>query len=56
MAHTSRVPGHSMRPPRAACKICGCSIFINDETRWVVSPNPGLVHQVCAEENPPPPS
>lgn len=54
MAHNSRVPmGNATQPPRAACKICGCSIFINDVTRWVTSPNPGLAHDVCAEETPP---
>jgi hypothetical protein len=56
-AKNTRAPfGTSRNPPRTTCKICGCSIFEGDETAWVVSPNPGLAHQVCAEEAPPRPT
>jgi hypothetical protein len=40
------------RPPRTTCKICWCSIFAEDDTRWVTQPNPGLAHRVCVEEPP----
>lgn len=37
------------RPPRTTCKICWCSVFPEDVTVWVVSPQPGLAHKTCAE-------
>jgi hypothetical protein len=46
---TSRI-GDAQRPPRTQCKICDCSIFIGDDTVWVISPRPGLAHRICAEE------
>jgi hypothetical protein len=54
--NTGKPLGALTNPPRAKCKICGCSIFPSDETAWAVTPNPGLVHKMCAEETPPPPS
>jgi len=51
--------GDAQKPPRTTCKICNCSIFVGDETRWVTSPNPGLAHRICADEKaggPPRPS
>lgn len=49
----TRAPyGKAQQPPRTTCKICGCSIFEGDDTAWVVSPNPGLTHRICAEEDP----
>lgn len=51
----SRAPlGVAKEPPRTVCKICDCSIYIGDDkVAWVVSPRPGLAHEVCAQEAPP---
>lgn len=42
----------TLLPPTSVCKICRCSIYITDELGWVVSPQPGLAHKICAEEAP----
>lgn len=40
------------RAPRTTCKICWCSVFADDDTAWVIGPNPGIAHRICAEEKP----
>lgn len=37
------------KPPRTTCKICWCSIFESEETKWVISPSPGIAHKDCPE-------
>lgn len=49
--NTTASISHAERPPRTQCKICDCSIFIGDDTVWVISPRPGLAHRICAEES-----
>lgn len=48
--HDTGPSGPSVRPPRSTCKICWHSIYVHQETDWVVSPNPGLAHQDCAQK------
>lgn len=41
------------KAPRTTCKICWCNIYAEDDTVWVVTPNPGIAHRACAEEQKP---
>jgi len=44
--------GHAERtaPPRTKCKICWCSVFPEDDTMWVTSPQPGIAHTTCTKD------
>lgn len=48
--HDTGPSGPSMKPPRSTCKICWRSIYIHDETDWVIRPNPGLAHLACVRK------